>query len=135
MRALHPFTLLTYPLLLDAGTTTLEVAQACSGIRSLVSLLTLAILLGKLTERSIWPRVALALLSVPVAIAANAARVAGTGLAADWVGPRAAEGFFHEFSGWVIFVVAFALLLAAQRALAVASGLRVAAARPSLGVS
>jgi exosortase/archaeosortase family protein len=62
-------------------------------------------------------RIALALLAVPVAIAANAARVAGTGLAADWIGPRAAEGFFHEFSGWVMFVAAFALLIGAQRVL------------------
>jgi exosortase len=99
-------------------TTTLEVVEACSGIRSLVSLLTLAIVLGKLTEPRLWARVALAVFALPVAIAANAARVAGTGLAAEWISPRAAEGFFHEFSGWVMFVVAFALLLAAQRALA-----------------
>jgi exosortase len=96
-------------------TTTLEVVQACSGIRSLVSLLTLAIILGKLAEPRIGARIALALLAIPVAIAANAARVAGTGLAAQWIGPRAAEGFFHEFSGWVMFVVAFALLLGGQR--------------------
>ena len=116
-------------------TTTLEVAQACSGIRSLVSLLTLAILLGKFTEPRVWARVALALLAVPVAIAANAARVAGTGLAADWIGPQAAEGFFHEFSGWVVFVIAFTLLMALQRVLATSSRLRFAPARPRLGVS
>jgi exosortase len=116
-------------------TTTLEVAQACSGIRSLVSLLTLAILLGLLTETRLSRRVLLALLSVPVAIAANAARVAGTGLAADWIGPRAAEGFFHEFSGWVMFVVAFALLLGAQRLIGLLPQLRVAPQRASVEVS
>ncbi|MEO6235782.1 MAG: exosortase A [Vicinamibacterales bacterium] len=116
-------------------TITLEVAQACSGIRSLVSLLTLAILLGKLTETRLSRRVALALFSVPVAIAANAARVAGTGLAADWIGPRAAEGFFHEFSGWVMFVIAFALLLGAQRLMGLVSDLRVTRTRPSVRVS
>lgn len=99
-------------------TTTLEVAQACSGIRSLVSLLTLAVLLGKFSEPRRWARVVLAALAVPVAIASNAARVAGTGLAADWIGPRAAEGFFHECSGWVVFVIAFSLLALAQRGLA-----------------
>jgi exosortase len=113
-------------------TTTLEVAQACSGIRSLVSLLTLAILIGKFTEPRRWARVTLALLAVPVAIAANAARVAGTGLLANWIGPRAAEGFFHEFSGWVMFVIALSLLLAAQRMLDRLSGFRLPAARPSL---
>jgi len=99
-------------------TTTLEVAQACSGIRSLMSLLTLGVILGKLREPRRWARTVLALLTVPVAIAANAARVAGTGLAASYVGAKAAEGFFHTFSGWLMFVVAFALLLAAQKALA-----------------
>jgi exosortase len=100
---------------LELATTKLEVAQACSGIRSLISLLTLGILLGKLSEQPIMMRILLAILTVPVAIAANAARVAGTGFAANWIGPEAAEGFFHAFSGWLVFVAAFALLLAAQR--------------------
>jgi exosortase len=100
---------------LELASTKLEVAQACSGIRSLVSLLTLGILLGKLTEPRLSVRVLLALLTVPVAIAANAARVAGTGLAANWIGPEAAEGFFHAFSGWLVFVAAFGLLLLAQQ--------------------
>jgi exosortase len=100
---------------LELATTKLEVAQACSGIRSLISLLTLGILLGKLSEQPITMRILLAILTVPVAIAANAARVAGTGFAANWIGPEAAEGFFHAFSGWLVFVAAFALLLAARR--------------------
>lgn len=116
-------------------TTTLEVVQACSGIRSLVSLLTLAIILGKLTEPRVWARVALAVLALPVAIAANAARVAGTGLAAEFISPQAADGFFHEFSGWVMFVVAFALLLAAQRVLTMRPRLRVTPSRAPVGAS
>jgi exosortase len=116
-------------------TTTLEVAEACSGIRSLVSLLALAIVLGKLTEERTTTRILLALLAVPVAIAANAARVAGTGLAADWIGPRAAEGFFHEFSGWVMFVAAFALLIGAQRILHRTAQGRIARERVPLELS
>jgi exosortase/archaeosortase family protein len=76
------------------------------------------VILGKMREPRRWARLVLALLTVPVAIAANAARVAGTGLLASYVGARAAEGFFHTFSGWLMFVVAFVLLLGAQRALA-----------------
>ena len=57
----------------------------------------------------------IALAAVPIAIAANAARVAGTGLASELVKPAAAEGFFHAFSGWLMFVVAFAGLLFVQR--------------------
>lgn len=94
---------------------TLEVAEACSGIRSLVSLLMLAIVLGYFTERRTGARILIALAAVPIAIVANAARVAGTGLAAEWVSPAAAEGFFHTFSGWLMFVVAFAGLLLVQR--------------------
>jgi exosortase len=97
---------------------TLEVAEACSGIRSLVSLLMLAIVLGYFSESRTPARVALALAAVPIAILANAARVAGTGLAAEWLGPAAAEGFFHTFSGWLVFVIAFAGLLVVQQVLA-----------------
>jgi exosortase len=95
----------------------LEVAEACSGIRSLMSLLMLAIVLGYFTERRTGGRVAIALAAIPIAILANAARVAGTGLAAYWVSPEAAEGFFHTFSGWMVFVVALGGLLALQRLL------------------
>ena len=97
---------------------TLEVAEACSGIRSLVSLLTLAIVLGYFTERRVGARVLIALAAIPIAIFANAARVAGTGFASEFVSPAAAEGFFHTFSGWLVFVVAFVGLLGVQRAIA-----------------
>jgi exosortase len=90
---------------------TLEVVEACSGIRSLASLITLALIVGKLVEPRGWARVALVVLAIPVAVAANAARVAGTGLAAAWVGPQAAQGFFHSFSGWLMFVAAFGALI------------------------
>jgi exosortase len=93
--------------------TTLEVAEACSGIRSLQALLALGAVYGYITRRAVWKRWALVLLSVPIAIAANALRVAGTGLLAHFWGPEAAYGFYHSFAGWIVFVVAFALLLAA----------------------
>jgi len=97
--------------------TTLEVAEACSGIRSLVSLLTLAIVFGYFSDPRGWVRTVLALSSVPVAIVTNGFRVAGTGIAAHQFGAAAAEGFFHEFSGWLVFVAAFVLMLAVQRAI------------------
>lgn len=100
---------------LQLPTRDLEVAEACSGIRSLVSLLMLGIVLGYFTERRTGRRVLIALAAIPIAIAANAARVAGTGLASELISPAAAEGFFHTFSGWLMFVVAFAGLLLVQR--------------------
>ena len=96
---------------------TLEVAEACSGIRSLVSLIMLGIVLGHFTEPRFGRRVLIALAAVPIAILANAARVAGTGIASELISPAAAEGFLHTFSGWLLFVVAFVGLVAVQRAL------------------
>jgi exosortase len=97
--------------------TSLEVAEACSGIRSLVSLITLGLVYGYFSDSRVWVRTILVLATIPVAVIANGARVAGTGIAAHFYGPAAAEGFFHEFSGWVVFVVAFALILAVQKLL------------------
>jgi exosortase len=101
--------------MLILASTRLEVAEACSGIRSLVSLLTLAVVLGQLSLTRRWTRVLLALAAAPVAIVANASRVAGTGFAAHFWSPEAADGFFHAFSGWMVFGVAFAALMTVQR--------------------
>src|SRR5207248_2451714 len=97
--------------------TTLEVAEACSGIRSLISLVTLGIMFGYFTDPRGWVRTAIVASTIPVAILANGARVAGTGMLAHWWGPDAAQGFFHEFSGWVVFIVAFVMILTIQRAI------------------
>jgi exosortase len=89
----------------------LEVAQACSGIRSLLTLLTLAIGYGFMRETRSWIRVALTLSAVPIAIAANSLRIVGTGLLVQYWDPDKAEGFFHAFSSWVIFALSLSLLL------------------------
>jgi exosortase len=88
----------------------LEVVEACSGIRSLMTLLTLAIAYGYLVERRRWVRYTLAILMVPIAIVSNAIRIMGTGVLTFHFGPKAAEGFFHEFSGWIIFLAALVLM-------------------------
>jgi exosortase len=98
--------------------TQLEVAEACSGIRSLISLLTLGIVYGYFATPSVPARTLLALATIPIAIVANAFRVAGTGIAAHYYGPSAAEGFFHTFSGWLVFVVSFIMLFFIQRLIA-----------------
>jgi exosortase len=93
----------------------LEVAEACSGIRSLMSLFTLAVFYGYFLERSTPRRVILALASIPIAVAANAARIVGTGLCVQYWDPQKALGFFHEFSGWVMFVISLACLYLLHR--------------------
>ena len=93
----------------------LEVAEACSGIRSLVSLFTLGIVFGYFADRRLWVRSFIALSTIPVAILANGLRVASAGVAAHNYGTAGVEGLFHEFSGWVVFVIAFLMMLALQR--------------------
>jgi exosortase len=90
----------------------LEVVEACSGIRSLMSLLALAAGYGYLAEKSVPVRWFLIVAMVPLAIISNGTRVMITALMTNYIGPQAAEGFMHEFSGWVIFVVATVLFLA-----------------------
>jgi exosortase len=93
----------------------LEVAEACSGIRSLMSLATLAIIYGYLMESRIAVRVVLAVASIPIAVAANSLRIVGTGLLVQYWDPDKAQGFFHEFSGWLIFVISLVLLYLLHR--------------------
>jgi exosortase len=90
----------------------LEVAEACSGIRSLMSLTALAIIYGHLMEKRLWVRCLLALASVPVAVVANSVRIIGTGLIAQYWDPSKAEGYYHESWGWIVFVISLLLLYA-----------------------
>lgn len=97
----------------------LEVAEACSGIRSLISLMTLAILYAYFRKRSTFQGALLALASIPIAIAANALRLLGTGICVEYWDPEKAVGFFHEFSGWVVFLFSLALLVFVDRAITI----------------
>lgn len=109
----------------------LEVVEACSGIRSLMTLLTLAVVFayftypksddnpGHITRGSrwiqrhgFWRSLTIVLAAFPVAILTNALRVSGTGVLSRYYGTEIADGFFHSFSGWVVYVVAFLLLFA-----------------------
>lgn len=104
----------------------LEVVEACSGIRSLMTLVTLAVVFAYFTHprpahgrRGIvewfksygfWRSAIIVLSAVPIAILTNALRVSGTGVLAHYYGTEVADGFFHSFSGWVIYIAAFLLL-------------------------
>ena len=91
---------------------TLEVAEACSGIRSLFSLCTVAVLYSYFAEKRYLLRVVMVLSSIPIAVAANALRILGTGILVQYGGADLALGFFHEFSGILIFAFAVASLMA-----------------------
>ncbi|HEY0730116.1 MAG TPA: exosortase [Pyrinomonadaceae bacterium] len=106
----------------------LEVVEACSGIRSLMTLMTLAVVFayfthprsnnsggprgkfGWLRSYGFWRSTIIVLSAVPIAILTNASRVSGTGILSHYYGTGVADGFFHSFSGWAIYIVAFLLL-------------------------
>jgi exosortase len=92
-------------------TTTLEVADACSGIRSLISLLAIAAAYAFLMKTSTARRWLIIFSAVPIAVASNALRVIVTGILAQWWGAQAAEGFLHEFAGIAVFALALVLLI------------------------
>ena len=112
-------TLLGIPVLRDGNilklpSKRLSVVEACSGIRSLLSLTFLSLVYGYLFDRRSWMKWALLLATVPIAIVVNAMRVTITGILSE-INPELAEGFFHTAEGWIVFVMALALLVLAHR--------------------
>jgi exosortase len=91
----------------------LLVEEACSGIRSLFSLMALSIAMVFLFEKRWWEKVILLAITPVIAVVANVIRVSSTGILAEWVSPEFAKGFLHYFQGLAIFLVGMALLLLA----------------------
>jgi exosortase len=96
---------------LELANQKLSVVEACSGIRSLLSLTFLSLVYGYFSEEKLWIRWAIFLASIPIAVAANAFRVSATGVLSEY-NPDLAQGFFHTLEGGVSFGFAFALMLA-----------------------
>lgn len=92
--------------------TQLEVAEACSGIRSIVSLTMISLIFCFLSRDGWWRKIVVVSAAIPIAIVANIFRVTGTGVLAHFYGDRVAKGFLHEFSGLAIFAFGFAMLFA-----------------------
>lgn len=93
----------------------LFVTEACSGLRSLTALLSLGVLLGGLLLKTPLARIAIVALSIPVAVVINGVRVFVTGFLVVFVDPELADGFSHLTEGWLLFLVAFAILGAITR--------------------
>jgi exosortase len=93
----------------------LEVAEACSGIRSLYALLAFGALLAHSMTIPIWGRIAVFLMTIPLSVVANAFRVWGSGLGVHLIGQRAAGGTVHELFGLIVFATALGLLLLVRR--------------------
>ena len=97
--------------IIDLGFTQLQVVDACSGLRYLIPLIVLGILLAYFFKAAFWKRAFLVISVVPLSIITNSLRIALTGIFYEVWGPSVAEGFFHGFSGWFIFMFSLALLL------------------------
>jgi exosortase len=91
--------------------TQLEVAEACSGIRSIMSFGMLSFIFAYMMDKIWWKRIVLVLSTIPLALFANIIRVTGTGILAHFYGSKVALGFLHEFSGLAVFAFGFFLLL------------------------
>lgn len=97
---------------IDLGPIQLQVVEACSGLRYLFPLAALALICAYLFREKLWKRVLLFLSSFPIAIFLNGFRIGMTGLLVDLYGTQTAEGFFHSFSGWLLFVSSLLILFA-----------------------
>jgi len=102
--------------IIQLATTTLGVEEACSGLRSLSALIVMALLLGFLLCERPLTRVILVAMALPIAVFVNVARVSGTAIMADY-NPQLAMGFYHTFSGWLVFLLGIALVFATSRLL------------------
>ena len=96
---------------LELASQKLSVAEACSGIRSLLSLSFLSLVFAYFFDKKVWMRWALLIGTIPIAILANSGRVTITGILSE-INTELAHGFFHELEGWVIFMIALAMLIA-----------------------
>jgi len=97
--------------IIDLGFTKLQVVDACSGLHSLISLMVLCLLLVYFFKDHIWKRSVLLLSSIPLAIVTNSMRIAATAILYKYFGAGVAEGFFHGFSGLLIFAICIPVLL------------------------
>ena len=97
--------------IIDLGTVQLQTVEACSGLRFLITLLVLAMLVGYFFQSKLWKRITLFVSAIPIAMAGNILRIAATGILAGKFGQKVAEGFFHSFSGWLVFIFSFAVLM------------------------
>lgn len=101
--------------IIHLSATSLEVAEACSGIRSLYAFLTLGALLAYFSRVPTWVRVLIFLLTIPLSVAGNSVRVFGTGVGVYLAGPAAAEGTIHEVFGMLVIAVSLGVFLLAKK--------------------
>lgn len=100
--------------ILELASQRLSVVEACSGIRSLLSLSFLSLVYAHFFDRNGWMKIALLVVTIPVAVVANAWRVSMTGVLSEW-NPELAQGFFHLVEGWIVFLFALMMMMMAHQ--------------------
>lgn len=107
---------------IELGNITLQVVEACSGLRYLFPFISLAAIAAYFYRGPIWQRVIVVLSAIPITIVMNSFRIAITGVLSDRYGPSHTEGFLHFFEGWVVFVLCMVLLFVVLVSIARLSG-------------
>jgi exosortase D (VPLPA-CTERM-specific) len=110
--------------IIDLGPYKLQVAEACSGLRYLLPLLTFGVLCAYMYRAPWWAKLFIVALTLPLTIVLNSARIAMTGMFMHWGSVELADGFMHLFEGWVVFLIALAILFATMWALLLLRGWR-----------
>lgn len=96
---------------IDMGFSQFQVVEACNGLRFILPLLCLGVIFAFYRPMVWWKRMVLVVITIPLAVVTNVFRIAGTGILAHYFGVEVAHGFFHDFSGWAVFMVCFVLFL------------------------
>ena len=96
---------------IDLGSYKLQVVEACNGLRYLFPLMTLAFIAAYFYQAELWKRAVLFLSSIPITILMNSFRIGMIGVLVEYWGPLMAEGFLHDFEGWVVFMACTAVLI------------------------
>jgi exosortase D (VPLPA-CTERM-specific) len=96
--------------IIDLGFTKLQVVDACSGLRYLFPMIVLSILIAYFYKARLWKKIVIVLSSTPLTVFSNSLRIALSGILSEQFGTQAVEGFFHDFEGWLIFMMTLAAI-------------------------
>lgn len=96
---------------IDLGSYKLQVVEACSGLRYLFPLMSLSFICAYLYKAAFWKRAVIFLSSIPITVLMNSFRIGVIGVLVEYWGPAQAEGFLHDFEGWIVFMACFAIIL------------------------
>jgi len=96
---------------IDLGSLQLQVVEACNGLRYLFPLVTLSFISAYFFQSALWKRVVIVLSSAPITVLMNSLRIGVIGILSEYYGKSAAEGFLHDFEGWIIFMACIGILL------------------------